>query len=735
MMKVAFAILILSGMTAWGQAQKDTSGTPPKPPGSAQRINRAEAYYHFVLAHVYEDEATFGGKLESAKKAAEHFQAALKADPNAPVTSEELAGNFPSRFGRFLQTLAPRPPQWGPGSALPQPADHSTTIAEPSSPPPIKAWADENAPLIVTHLSVSTLFAAVAWLLAVALKKNRAQTRYWVWLVASMTFLLPFGLLVSAGSHVSWRTQTGTPPGPGFKGDPAPDFATVTPGDYPSLSSADEPPITDLIPTILLLVWGSGFGVLVLRWGRDWMRMRRIVRSATALEFGLPVRVRSSSALLEPGIFGFFRPTLLLPEGIADTLSPEQLQTILAHEMCHVRRRDNLAVSLHMVVEAVFWFHPLVWWIRARLLEERERACDEEVVRSGNDPQTYAEGILKVCELYAKAPLECVAGVAGGNLKHRVEAIMTNCVTPRLSVRRKALLASAAILTLATPLAVGLMNAPPRDPNGAAFKVVSIRLGGYTSPLERVSRDLPGFLPDGRFTYEGSIRRVIAMAYNLPLSPSGFQLKSVPDWIDPSISPPQPGSSGSSGPDRMESKDIPYTIDATGIFPPGLSQEARVDRERAMLQNLLANRFKLRIHHESGEMPVLALMVEEGGPKLQKADIEEKDCPAPDPLFPAPVDKNLCHNFLSLKGSPLLGRAVDMPDLLRWLQGSTSYPVVDKTGIKGLYRIEMTGGLDFPQLNEGSIRDAAQQLGLKFKLQNDKVDVYVIDHIEKPALK
>ena len=106
--------------------------------------------------------------------------------------------------------------------------------------------------------------------------------------------------------------------------------------------------------------------------------------------------MRESAELFEPGVFGVFRPVLLLPEGIIEKLTAAQLQAILAHELCHVRRRDNLATAMRMLVEAMFWFHPLVWWMGARLVEERERACDEEVLRKGSDPRTYAEGILKV---------------------------------------------------------------------------------------------------------------------------------------------------------------------------------------------------------------------------------------------------------------------------------------------------------------------------------------------------
>ena len=120
-----------------------------------------------------------------------------------------------------------------------------------------------------------------------------------------------------------------------------------------------------------------------------------------------------------------------------ERLTPEQLRAILIHEATHVRRRDNLTGFLHMLVAAVFWFHPLVWWIGARLVDERERACDEEVLREGSEPEVYAEGILNICKLYVESPLVCVSGLTGANLKKRIEAIMTNQRAESLTLARR----------------------------------------------------------------------------------------------------------------------------------------------------------------------------------------------------------------------------------------------------------------------------------------------------------
>ena len=333
---------------------------------------------------------------------------------------------------------------------------------------------------LANHLWQSTLCAAVAWLLTLALRKNRASVRYSFWLAAAVKFLFPFSLLVGAGGHFAWRAVPAIrQPQIAFVMDEiSRPFALSAPTPLP----VGAPRAAGDFPEILLFgVWLCGFSIGVVAWSRWWWQIRTLRRVATPLDLNLPIQVMSSTARLEPGVFGIVEPVLLLPEGIADRLTAAQLEAVLAHELCHVRRRDNLTGAIHMLVEAVFWFHPLVWWMESRLVEERERACDEEVLRVSNDPETYAEGILNVCKFNLETPLVCVSGVTGADLKKRNEAIVSYRPTPRLTHARKLLLAVAGTIALAGPIVVGVVNSPrlraqSQPAVSPAFEVASVKL-------------------------------------------------------------------------------------------------------------------------------------------------------------------------------------------------------------------------------------------------------------------
>jgi TonB family protein len=211
---------------------------------------------------------------------------------------------------------------------------------------------------------------------------------------------------------------------------------------------------------ILLSVWAAGFAVVAAVWLRRLLALRAVVRaaraeSATLLAGRTTIAILRSEAAVEPGIVGLVRPVLVLPAGLEDRLSPAQLESVLAHEACHITRRDNWTAAAHMLVEAVFWFHPLSWWIGRRLVDERECACDEMVIAAGHDAETYAEGILRVCEVFTPSPLRCAAGISGIELKRRIVRIMQFDGNDDLGAGKQLLLGAAATLTVATLLVAG----------------------------------------------------------------------------------------------------------------------------------------------------------------------------------------------------------------------------------------------------------------------------------------
>src|SRR6266436_6448023 len=360
------------------------------------------------------------------------------------------------------------------------------------------------APALGNHLWQSTLFAVAAGLLVLFLRKYHARARYGVWLAASLKFLIPFSLLAGIGSHLAWsRSSAGTNSGLYFAMEevsqpftqPATSMISRT-----TPSTVSSKPI-QLLSALLAAVWLCGFVIVVSVWYLRWRRIFAVVLTAVPLRQGRAVdalrrleraegrRKRTKMLLsrtsLEPGVFGLTQPVLVWPEGISERLEDAHLEAILAHELWHVRRRDNLAAALHMVVEAIFWFHPLVWWLEARMMEERERACDEEVLESGSDRLVYAESILKICEFCVGSPLACVSGVTGADLKKRIAHIMTDHVGRKLDFSKKLLLGGAALAAIAAPIAFGLIDATPsraasqtQDPGTSApvYQVASVIL-------------------------------------------------------------------------------------------------------------------------------------------------------------------------------------------------------------------------------------------------------------------
>src|SRR5690348_14034005 len=392
----------------------------------------------------------------------------------------------------------------------------------------------EFAP-VAGHIWQSTLFAAVAVLLTFALRRNHARVRYAILLIASYKFLIPFSWLVSLGREFEWRTAPAALPHAvstvtGVIGAPAFLMPTVTAKPVPDHLAA--------LPLIIWAVWGCGSLAIVAGWAREWFRIRAMVRAETPLPFALPIPVVSVPSRIEPGVFGIFRPVLLLPEGVAEKLSPAQMHVVLAHELCHVRRRDNLASAMHMLVEALFWFHPLVWWLDRQIVEERERACDEEVLRMGGAPVAYADTILAVCKSYVESPIACISGISGSDLKRRVVNVMANRRIANLSPVKKVLISALGIIAVAGPVMFGIVNAPLLHAQSSAttekaagakisFEVASIKKH-FPDGVGGPTRIFMGGVDVSQFHVSNlTAKMLIASAYSI----NDFQIAGGPSWI------------------------------------------------------------------------------------------------------------------------------------------------------------------------------------------------------------
>ena len=332
------------------------------------------------------------------------------------------------------------------------------------------------ASMLANHLWQSTVFAVLVGLLTLRFRNNGAHIRHSLWLAASIKFLLPFSVFIALCSQLPWHTSSLSTSSASAaeqlsaivdritQPTPQPVARPLAPAQAAGSAPQHSAPATPAIDpvSILFAIWACGVAVVLFISLVRWLRISAIRRAAQPFPGHLPgnprIAVKTSSTMMEPGIIGILRPVLLVPNGIDEVLSPEQLQAIVAHELCHVHRRDNVTGAIHMFVEAVCWFHPLVWWIGARLIEERERACDEAVLRGGSDPGAYAEALLNVCEAYLATPLSYAAGVSGADLKKRIETIMRDEVADTLHIAKKVLLTCTALVCIVSPILIGLLH-------------------------------------------------------------------------------------------------------------------------------------------------------------------------------------------------------------------------------------------------------------------------------------
>jgi bla regulator protein BlaR1 len=602
---------------------------------------------------------------------------------------------------------------------------------------------------IANHLWQSSLFGAAAWLTVLQLRRNRAHVRYALWLAASVKFLIPFSLLIDLGGFLrkSQRApvslQTTLTSAMGVVGQP---FSGL-PAHTMSAQSLPEH-FTMLLPAVLAAVWFCGVVTVLLIWCARWRKIDQTLRRAVPVNNGRELELLHQSKTLakvrrhipmlrsvdvmEPGIFGIFHPLMVWPDRLSERLDDEHIEGILAHELVHIRRHDNLTAAIHMLVEVLFWFHPMVWWIESGMLQEREHACDEAVVQLRGRPEVYAEGLLKACRFCAEQPLLCVSGITGADLKDRIVRIMTEHLREKMDLSRKLLLGGVAFVSLAIPVGLGL--SAKLDTATTTTVDSPSQFGEPATTNKDTAVDLPPLAV-------ASIRQV-AFADKDPMtirfSDDGASFRNVPvAWIIQLAFSPQASVFsendlilGYPSWTKSEHYDIEAKVDDEDVPKwKALSPS----QKRFALQPLLVARFHLQFHHETRERPTYSLVVAKNGPKLHRAQQVETN-----PSGTGSPDSTRDKEQSTVTPGKIVLRGSSLSELASVLSSQgLSHTVVDKTGRTGIYDITLRWSPDDIGSSDASLPSLftalPEQLGLKLEYNRNPIDVIVIDHIERPS--
>jgi uncharacterized protein (TIGR03435 family) len=484
----------------------------------------------------------------------------------------------------------------------------------------------------------------------------------------------------------------------------------------------------------IVSIWLFGVAFLLARTGSGWWRVHRLYRLASTSESSawqivgnrLAVRLRLNCVIriIElphidvPLVVGCLRPIVVLPMAAFGHLSPAQADAILAHEVAHIRRHDYLVNLLQTLTETLFFYHPAVWWLSARIREEREHCCDDVAMSVCGDPFGYASALTEL-EALRNGNLSLAPGAADGSLLSRIRRILGVELSDQAQVPSWTIVLAVIAVSLGT--LTNLKAVAQTSPELAAevlkleFEVATVKPNKSGSENSSVRLQ-----PGGRITATNiPLRALLRTVYEV----QDFQLVGGPDWLNV---------------DRFD-----IEAKAGRDFPPQAAGPAI--ELIAMMRNLLAERFKLVVHRGTQELPVFALLVARGdgklGPQLRRSDIDceelarakMKPPPAPAPTAADPRPVAPCG--VRRANGRVTVRAGTMAQLASTLSGPASRFVEDRTGLPGFFDIDLEWAPDQTADTSGpSLFTALQeQLGLKLESTRAPVEVLVIDHVERPT--
>jgi len=332
----------------------------------------------------------------------------------------------------------------------------------------MQSWTTIFATRMVNGAIAGIALALVVWaLLRLAGRQNsRAKFVLWFSTLLGVAFLPLAGLLAAAGTGAAPRVA-----------------------------------LPESWAMIAVAIWAVVAGILLARVGVGLWELRRIRRDSrpaapnegallleSIAQFGSRrnVELLVSRTLRVPTAVGFFRPAVIFPEWVLAELSTQEQNSVLLHELAHLRRWDDWTNLAQQILKAVFFFHPAVWWIERRLTLEREMACDHFVLSQTDDPHAYAQCLVAVAEKSLFRRGLAMAQAMVGRVRQTSQRVVEILEAKRPASRGwKPGLAAVVILTMASAGEISQM------PQLVAFHDVSPQVAGMpASSLEFKSTSL-----------------------------------------------------------------------------------------------------------------------------------------------------------------------------------------------------------------------------------------------------
>ena len=326
--------------------------------------------------------------------------------------------------------------------------------------------------------------------------KLRPAIRYALWLIVLVKLLLPpsFALPTSAAW---WLRPTRTLPAP----KPEPVFVTyssapLAPTVEPALP-AQLPPAPHLHGSGWMLIACAAVGLglfftVLSRWGHLARRIRSTADASEtlneildevrcALGFTTRVQIRLTSDTISPAVCGLWSPVILLPRVLAEQFTRAELRSVLLHELMHLKRWDIWVNCVQILLQIVYWWHPLLWIANARIRRVREEAVDDAVMLAlRDDASNYAPTLIQVAKLAFVRP-RLSLGLVGiieshSALRQRIERLVNFPTPRRAGISFVSILGIAALTATAVPMA----EAPPKQLPAANKAPLEIRSDSAT---------------------------------------------------------------------------------------------------------------------------------------------------------------------------------------------------------------------------------------------------------------